>query len=143
MSSYSANSPCPCASRIKYKKCCSIYHKGANPKTALLLMKSRYSAFAIGDSRYIIKSTHPDNSDYTADIKSWQASIDTFSRDTKFFGLEILDSDLGEDESFVTFCAKLSIGDLVERSRFLKVDGMWLYIDAEFDISKDKANPTR
>ena len=127
MKKITPNSPCPCGSRVKYKKCCAIYHKGALPKTALELMKSRYVAYAVGDASYIIKTTHPNNSDHTDDIKSWKSSIELFSKETEFLGLEVLEFIDGEVEAFVTFKAKLSSGDMVEKSRFLKVDGMWLY----------------
>lgn len=109
-----------------------MYHKGALPKTALLLMKSRYSAYAVGDSNYIIKTTHPNNADYTTDTKNWKESIDIFCRGTDFLGLEIVEFIDGEEEAFVTFRAKLSSGDMVEKSRFLKVKGRWLYERGEF-----------
>ena len=94
-------------------------------------MKSRYSAYAVGDSKYIIKTTHPDNPDYTDERKSWQASIDHFCSTTRFEGLQILDWSDGEEEAFVTFSASLSGGIMIEKSRFLKVDGKWLYVDGE------------
>jgi len=52
------NSKCPCKSGQKYKKCCKTFHDGEFPKTALLLMKSRFSAYAIGLSDYIIETTY-------------------------------------------------------------------------------------
>jgi len=126
------NTSCPCGSLKKYKKCCAIYHKGTSAETALLLMRSRYSAYAIGDSNYIIKTTHYDNPDYTQDTMTWRESIDYFCKHTEFLGLEIIEFIDGEDEAYVTFRAKLSTGDLLEKSRFLKVDGNWLYVDGEF-----------
>jgi len=131
MKKISPNSLCPCGSKTKYKKCCQVYHKGAKPKTALLLMKSRYSAYALGESRYIIKTTHENNAQYMSDTKAWQESIDSFCRETEFLGLEILEFIEGEEEAFVTFKANLSSGEMVEKSRFLKVEGMWLYENGE------------
>ena len=95
-------------------------------------MKSRYSAYVVGDSAYIVKTTHPNNSDYSSDTKSWRESVELFSKTTEFLGLEIMEFVDGEDEAFVTFRAKLSTGDMVERSRFSKVDGLWLYESGEF-----------
>jgi len=138
MGKFSPNEVCPCGSKKKYKKCCSIYHKGALPPTALLLMKSRYCAYAIGDSSYIIKTTHPDNPDYTTDTKSWEKSITQFTQQTEFLGLEILEFIEGEEEAFVTFNAQLSSGDLKEKSRFLKVGTQWLYMDGELITLADK-----
>jgi len=130
MKKITSNTLCPCGSKVKYKKCCSKYHKGALAPTALLLMKSRYSAYAVGNSAYIVKTTHPSNSDFTKNSKEWKKSIDTFSFNTDFLGLEILEFIEGEEESFVAFKAKLSSGEMVEKSRFLKVDGAWLYESA-------------
>ena len=133
MKKTSPNAPCPCGSKNKYKKCCQAYHKGAKAKTALLLMKSRYSAYAVGNSSYIVKTTHPNNPDFTDNIKAWKESIESFCEATDFLGLEILEFVDGEKEAFVTFKAKLSSGDMVERSRFLKEGGEWLYESGEFE----------
>ncbi len=127
MAKFSPNALCPCGSGDKYKKCCSKYHNGALAPTALILMKSRYCAYAVGDSKYIMKTTHPDNSDYTTDTKEWSQSISLFSEHTDFMGLTILEYIEGEEEAFVKFKAQLSSGDLIEKSRFLKVAGKWLY----------------
>ena len=127
MSRVSPNQPCPCGSHTKYKKCCAIYHRGAYAPDALRLMRSRYCAYAVGDSRYIIHTTHQDNPDYTTDTSSWRASIDSFTRDTDFLGLDIVEFVDGECEAFVTFVATLDSGVMREWSRFVKVDNRWLY----------------
>ncbi len=127
-----ANTFCPCGSGIKYKKCCSKYHKGALAPDALTLMKSRYSAYAAGEVHYIIKTTHPDNSDYTEDTKQWKEDIALFCKNTDFLKLTVLQFIDGKEEAYVTFSAMLSSGELKEKSRFLKKNGKWLYVDGEF-----------
>lgn len=128
MAKVSPNIPCPCGSQKKYKKCCAIYHKGALAPNALALMKSRYSAFATGNAEYIIRTTHPENPDYTTDLASWKYDIDLFSKHTEFLGLKIIEFIDGE-EAYVSFEASLSSGMLIEKSRFLKSEGRWLYVD--------------
>jgi len=130
---YSPNAPCPCGSGNKYKKCCQPYHKGARLKDALTLMKSRYSAYAVGQSHYIIATTHPDNPDHREDQSSWAEEIDVFCQQTDFLGLEILEFIDGEREAFVTFRAFLSSGEILERSRFLLTGDRWLYESGDFD----------
>ena len=130
MKKISPNHLCPCGSNVKYKKCCSKYHKGAFPPTALLLMKSRYSAYAVGNSDYIVKTTHSNNADFIENTKEWKKSIDDFSAHTDFLALEILEFIEGEEEAFVTFKAKLSSGEMLEKSRFLKLGNAWLYESA-------------
>lgn len=123
---FSVNYPCPCGSKIKYKKCCGIYHKGAIASNALLLMKSRFSAFAIGKIEYIIKtSTFQDDFD---DLKAFSDSCD-------FKALEILKFQDGLNEAFVTFKATIFCDDednsFCEKSRFIKKDNKWYYESGE------------
>lgn len=133
MAKFSVNAPCPCGSGKKYKQCCAIYHKGALPPDALRLMKSRYSAYAAGQSAYIVKTTHPSNPDFTTDIKKWKQEIETFCDYTAFNGLKILDFIENGDTAYVAFEASLSSGLLKEKSRFFKEEGRWLYVDGTFD----------
>ncbi len=130
------NSPCPCGSNKKFKKCCKVFHDGQFPKNALELMKSRYSAYVVGNSEYIIKTTHKSNNDFTNDTKTWKNSIEDFSYYSEFKSLEILDFIDGESEAFVTFKANIFQDNndvsFTEKSRFLKENDFWLYVNAEF-----------
>jgi len=133
----SPNAPCPCGSKIKYKKCCQVFHKGKLAKTALELMKSRYSAFYVSDVNYIVKTTHKENPDYTLDIKQWKNDILLFSKNSDFKKLTILDFiDLGL-EAFVTFRVELYVDNkdnsFIEKSRFFKVNNQWLYHSGEIN----------
>ena len=87
----SPNNQCPCGSKLKYKKCCQKYHKGAVASDALTLMKSRYSAYVSRETIYIIKTTHWDNPQYQTDSKKWKKELDEFCKNTTFTKLEILD----------------------------------------------------
>ena len=128
---------CPCGSLKKYKKCCKPFHDRITfPTTALELMKSRYSAFFVCNPEYIIFTTHEKNPDFTSNIEQWEKSIVSFSRNTKFEKLEILDFVDTHEESFVTFKVTLFQDNedisFTERSRFLKVNNIWKYVDGEF-----------
>ena len=134
---FSVNDMCPCGSQKKYKKCCKIFHdKITFPKTALELMKSRYSAFFICNPEYIIFTTHEQNPDFTSNKELWKKSIIDFSINTKFEKLEIMDFIDDPKESFVTFKVTLFQNDedisFIEKSRFLKVNDIWFYVDGEF-----------
>ncbi len=129
----SVNNPCLCHSGNKYKKCCKPFHEGANPSNAMLLMRSRYSAYALRNSKYIISTTHPDNTDFTNDIGQWEEGILGFCDNTNFEGLNIVEFIDGESEAYVKFDALLNGSHFIEKSRFLKVDGKWLYESAVFE----------
>jgi SEC-C motif-containing protein len=129
----SPNIPCPCGSGLKYKKCCLRFHKGMHAPDALALMKSRYSAYAVGDARYIVATTHPLCPEFDEDTARWKEEILAFSRHTRFEKLEIVAYDSGEEEAFVHFKAHLSSGVLEEKSRFVKENGRWYYREGKFD----------
>ena len=134
---FSANDNCPCGSLIKYKKCCKPFHENIKtPINALELMKSRYWAYAIEKSEYIILTTHQNNRVFNTDTKVWNNDILDFSRNTKFEKLEILEFIDGQTESFVTFKANITQNkqdvSFIEKSRFVKENGKWQYIDGEF-----------
>lgn len=129
----SPNAPCPCGAPAKYKKCCRRYHAGENAPTAGLLMRSRYAAYAAGAARYIMETTDPLGPLHEADEAAWRAGIEAFSRGTSFDRLDVIEEADGasEDEAFVTFRAGLTQrgqdASFVERSRFVRRDGRWLY----------------
>lgn len=123
---------CPCNTHRLYKECCYPFHVGQKaPQTPLELMKSRYSAYAMQLSDYIIETTHLKNPAYQKDIAAWRASIENFSLSTLFLGLEILEHTHEGNEGYVTFFAKLEQNSkdasFKERSHFLCENGKWLY----------------
>ncbi|OLP01940.1 hypothetical protein BVU76_12305 [Mycolicibacterium porcinum] len=121
--------PCPCGTGRAYPDCCEPLHTGARrAPTAVALMRSRFSAFAVGDVAYLLTSWHPDTR--PADL-NLDESI-TWRR------LQIVDTDAGnedDDTGVVEFRAQY-IHDgsrhlLHERSRFERVNGQWRYLDGE------------
>lgn len=127
---------CPCGSQKIYQECCQKYHQGILPENAELLMRSRYSAYALHHAPYIIATTHPKNSRYQNDLKKWTKEILEFSQNTLFEKLEVLEFEEGNEIAFVTFIAHLSqrgkVVSFKEKSRFEKVEGKWLYLSGEY-----------
>ncbi|MFA6916827.1 MAG: YchJ family metal-binding protein [Parachlamydiales bacterium] len=127
---------CPCHSGQPYNSCCEPFHKGKSPENALQLMRSRYSAYALGLADYIIQTTHPSNPNYTHNFGEWTANILIFSKETDFKDLKILDFEDNPTISYVTFQAILTNKGLdsgfTEKSRFIKNKGQWLYVDGKF-----------
>ena len=126
--------PCPCGSKLLFHKCCKLYHDGRLPDSAEKLMRSRFSAYAVGNADYIIDTTHPANPGYTTERATWKEDIGRFCTLTQFIALEVLATADGAtpDESFVEFRATLTqLGkdaSFTERSKFLRVDGKWFYV---------------
>jgi len=133
---FSVNNKCPCGSNIKYKKCCQVFHKGKIASTSLELMKSRYSAYVLSDAKYIMKTTHEDNTDYSKDFSNWSVDILEFCNQGEFKSLKILDLIDGDKISFVKFHVELFIHgedkSFTEKSKFLKHNNQWCYHSAQF-----------
>lgn len=130
------NQACPCGSGKIYKKCCSPFHEGALPNTALELMRSRYSAYAMRLPQYIIKTTHLNNPNFQTNTEKWTREIEMFADLTTFKKLEIIDCSDQNKEATVTFKAHLIQNGLdtplTEKSYFENIDGQWLYLRGEF-----------
>ena len=124
---------CPCHSGMFYVDCCKPYHEGLFAENALKLMRSRYSAYALMNVDYIIRTTHPENPTYTVDFTEWKKEIRKSYQNTQFVDLKILEFTDGKETAFVTFTAVLKREgqdlSFTERSTFLKVGEFWLYKD--------------
>jgi SEC-C motif-containing protein len=102
-------------------------------------MRSRYSAYAVGDVDYIIATTDPEGPQFQPDRATWARSIAAFCEATRFEQLEIraaspvsLVSLVIDERAEVEFFARLSRAgedvSFVERSAFVRRDGRWLYV---------------
>jgi SEC-C motif-containing protein len=119
---------CPCGTGLPYAECCGRLHAGtASAATAEQLMRSRYSAFAVGDLAYLLASWHP---------STRPASL-VLDPDLRWTGLEVLATTGGgmlAAEGTVEFRAHWAAdgrsGDQHELSRFVREDGVWRYLDA-------------
>ena len=122
---------CPCGGG-DYNACCGPFHQGTRRvSTAEQLMRSRYSAFALGEVDYLLK-THPQ-----PDVPELQRRRDLVQicRQTRWLGLTIIQVCAGgpvDREGTVRFEARYRGGVLKETSLFQRrggsCDGDWLYI---------------
>lgn len=122
---------CPCGSGLEYSLCCQPYLRGERiAAEPALLMRSRYSAFVMKDSDWLVASWHPQCQ--AGEIKG---DIEKGFANTHWLGLTIFDQQPGStpNEGYVSFVARFEEngvpGAIIERSRFLKENGQWYYID--------------
>jgi len=122
--------PCPCGSGRLLAECCLPVIRGereaANPEE---LMRSRYSAFALGEVDWIMASHHPDTvGEIDRDeVEQWSAS-------SEWLGLRIRETEGGEsgdDTGTVTFRARYKVQgrqvDHVEHAHFEKDGASWRF----------------
>ena len=118
---------CPCGTALPYDECCGPLHDGTTTAaTAEQLMRSRYSAFAVGDPGYLLATWHPTTRPRTLDL----------DRDVRWTGLDVLATTGGTmltAEGTVEFRASYvrgrDAGAQHENSRFVREGGQWRYLD--------------
>jgi SEC-C motif domain protein len=118
---------CPCGSTLSFELCCGSLHQGAEAQTPEQLMRSRYSAFVLDLTDYLLATWHPDTR---------PASLAPNEPGLQWLGLSVkrhVQQD--EDHATVEFVARSKLGGrahrLHETSRFVRVAGAWLYLDGD------------
>ncbi|WP_406635399.1 YchJ family protein [Pseudarthrobacter quantipunctorum] len=120
---------CPCLSGEQYGQCCGRFHRGeAEAATAEQLMRSRYCAFALLDTNYLLRTWHPRTAPAELELDpgmQWRR-------------LDILSTSRGgplDTEGMVEFTAYYRHGSergvLHETSRFVRENRRWLYVDGD------------
>ena len=131
---------CPCGSGIALDDCCGKWHQGQPAPSAERLMRSRYSAYALGLIDYLVATTLP----------AQQAALDrdsmrAWSLGSTWLGLEVEGSELIDTHAFVTFTARWHDGDGEhshrERSAFVQQDGRWYFIDPTAPLKAGRNDP--
>ncbi|WP_210505772.1 YchJ family metal-binding protein [Naasia sp. SYSU D00057] len=122
----SERASCPCGSRLPYDDCCRPFHDGASAPTAVQLMRSRFSAYALGLVEHVSRTWDPGTRPEPLDLDdgiTWRR-------------LQIVDTARGgqdDTEGVVEFRASYrteeGAGLLHERSRFRRDGDRWLYVD--------------
>jgi SEC-C motif-containing protein len=116
---------CPCGSGADYDTCCGRIHRGeARALTAEALMRSRYSAFAVGDEAYLLRSWQP----------GARPARVRFVPGQHWTRLEVVAAAGGplDTEGTVEFVAHFERDGearrLHEISRFTRHEGHWVYV---------------
>ena len=124
---------CPCGSKKAERYCCGMYLSGnKKPETAEKLMRSRYTAFCRGNVDYLMATLVPDKGQ-ADDYAELAASVSN----TQWLGLTILATQQGkknDNAGVVEFEAVFQaneLGQLHERSRFVKSKKQWFYVDGD------------
>lgn len=104
-------------------------------------MRSRYSAFVVGDLDYLQRTSAGE-----AALKFNRAELALSLPDTEWLGLEITNTEagqVGDDRGSVTFTARFRDNGRLhvqgERSEFRRIGGEWYYISGEVGATSDMA----
>jgi SEC-C motif-containing protein len=98
-------------------------------------MRSRFTAYALGEVRHLMRTTDPEGPHHRMDRGAWADELRRYCDATHFVHLDVVDSGATGDEGFVHFRARLSrAGEesvQEERSRFRRQKRRWLYVDGQ------------
>ncbi len=128
------SAPCPCGSGKTQGNCCLPLIQGStHVTTAEQLLRSRYTAFTLGEIDYIL-ATHHSKTRNTVD----RSEIEAWSKNSVWKGLEILDQAKGsatDEQGEIRFCARFfSEGkdqEHWEHAVFERENGAWKFLDAQ------------
>lgn len=116
---------CPCGLG-RYDEHCGRLHAGAPAVDAEALMRSRYSAYALGLADYLLATWHA----------STRPALIEFNEDPplRWLGLDVKRHVADGDSAVVEFVARYRqgggrAGRLHETSRFVRERQLWLYVD--------------
>ncbi|MDQ1077214.1 MULTISPECIES: YchJ family protein [Microbacterium] len=120
----SSTSACPCGGG-EFGRCCGPILDGAAAPSAERLMRSRYTAYVVGDLTHLVRSWHPRTRPDDLELDG----------DTVWEGLSIDEADERDDTAVVVFHAAWRRGTerqvMSERSRFVRRGGRWVYVDGD------------
>ena len=131
---------CPCGNQESFEICCEPFVLGKTlPETAEKLMRSRYTAYTLGNIDYIQDTLAPESSDEfdTEEAKDW-------AKNAKWKKLKILSTKKGGPEDkrgTVEFTATYEQdGETIdhhETSQFRRTaEGRWLFVEGDSHTHK-------
>ena len=137
MQNPAATAPCPCGrthttgkrtTLLPFAQCCMPILQATQPAAdAESLMRSRYTAYTLCDTHWLLQSWHP--STRPADIEAPEPGL-------QWLGLDVRRAvQTDADHGVVEFVARSKLGGRAHRlhevSTFVREGGRWLYLRAQ------------
>ena len=128
------NKLCPCGSGKLFQDCCDlIIRLKKEAETCEVLMRSRYTAYTIGNVDYLMSSHHSS----TRPVKE-RKSIQKWAASVQWMGLVIIHTEGGtatDDSGYVEFRGLYlengKMDQIHEKSLFRRENGKWVYLSGE------------
>ena len=131
------NGLCICCSGKPFNACCDRFlNQHKLPKTPEQLMRSRYSAYALGGyGDYLAKTWLPS-------ARQQLSALELSKKSIEWLGLEVLNKSQKGNEAIVEFAASFLGEDKEktvhhEKSVFTRIDKQWFYVSGEI-LNSDK-----
>ena len=116
---------CPCGKGL-YANCCAPLHAGAAAANAEALVRSRYAAYVLKLTPYLLATWH---------ATTRPADLELEDERTQWLGLDLRRHAAQENTASVEFLARYKVNGrayrLHEISRFVREAERWYYLDGE------------
>ncbi|MBX3627972.1 MAG: hypothetical protein KF892_23385 [Rhizobacter sp.] len=118
---------CDCGAPRRYEDCCGRFHAGLPAPDAEALMRSRYTAYVRDLIDYLRATWH---------ASTRPSTIEPNPPGLRWLGLDVKKHEVQDaDHATVEFVARSKLGGrahrLQEKSRFVREDGRWYYVDGD------------
>jgi len=131
------NDPCPCGSSAAFNSCCLPMLEGKTQATSPeQLMRSRYTAFAMEEEKYILETWH---------ARTRPKQLNFADHPVVWLGLSVdpvQHPAATATEGVVSFTASYLEEGLLcrlhETSKFLMENGSWFYLKGDCDVTRTK-----
>ncbi len=121
---------CPCCSNLEYSECCGPFIEGEPAPTAVALVRSRYTAFAMRNLDYVARTHAPEIRD---DFN--RAEAERIASECEWLGLQIHSAKESADTAEVEFIIRIRQQQKTitkaSASSFRREDGEWLYVSSK------------
>lgn len=129
---------CPCNSNLAYTDCCQPFHENKDenppcPDTAEQLMRSRYSAFVLQKTDYIVATTLPAQQPFLD-----KQAISDWAKDTDWAGLDVINHmpKLDKYHASVAFNAYFNVVENTEIKRLFHHELSYFVKAGKHDLTK-------
>ncbi len=140
--------PCACSSGKTHAACCRPYLRGEQEAPdAVSLMRSRYSAFALENAAYLLRTLHASLPERAQPESEMLTLLRRACRAYDYPGLQILEEKTDGAKAEVLFLAQMfkqgKDESFLERSEFALENGRWFYTTGKMRRASEVEAPTK
>jgi len=140
--------PCACSSGKPHADCCRPYLRGEREAPdAVSLMRSRYSAFALENAAYLLRTLHASLPERSQPEGEMLTLLRRACRAYEYPGLKVLEDKQDGDKAEVLFLAQMfdgpKDGSFLERSEFVRENGKWFYTTGKMRKASEVEAPEK
>jgi SEC-C motif-containing protein len=136
---------CPCGGD-DYRACCRPFHQGAEPPDPGAMVRSRFSAFALGEGAYLWRTLHPEHELRARPEEDVVRELKKAHHEYRYRSVTVHEVEERGDRARVLFAARIfqkgRDRSFVELSSFERTREGWRYRDGVLLAASKVSEPT-